>query len=160
MPLLCPWMSYRYSPFAKSVSQSSGWKRVFWVGLFKSGRIFFTGVDADVAFCFSALETQPAVVASCLPAGSEVHNHRPEYVQPEEIWTNNVCHQCFFLPSALLCRAGEGAATEQCFTRRIHSVFFPWDCWAAQLLLAAGGWRGEAKTNQRVQDYLLCGKDL
>ena len=90
------------------------------MGLFGSGRTFFTGADVDVAFGFSALETQPAAVASCLPAGSQVYNHRPEYVQPEEIWTNDVRHQCFFLPSALLCRAGEGAATEQCLARSIH----------------------------------------
>lgn len=124
-------MFCRYSPFAKSVRQSILWVEkgflgVFLgVGLFGSGRIFFTGVDADVAFGFSALETEPAGVASCLPAGSQVHNNRPEYVQPEEIWTNDVCHQCVFLPSALLCRAGEGAATEKCLARRIHSVFSP-----------------------------------
>lgn len=84
------------------------------------GRTFSSAGDADVTFGFSGLEAQPAGMASYTPVGLQLHNNRPEYIQPEEIWTQGVCHRRFFLPSALLCRAGEGAATGQCFTRRIH----------------------------------------
>ena len=160
MQLQCPWTSDRYCHFARNVRQSSRSKRFFGWG-YQGWEEFFSGAgDADVAFGFSTVEAQPAGMASYPPVGSQVHNNRPEYVQPEEIWTKDVCHQCFFLPSALLCRAGEGAATGQCLSRRIHSVFFSWDCWAAQWLLGDGSWRGEARINQRVQDHLICGKDL
>lgn len=99
--------------------------KLFSGGLLGSGRIFSSAGNADVTSGFSTLEAQPTGMASRPPVGSQVHNNMSEYVQPEEIWTEDICHQCFFLPSALLCRAGEGAATGQCLARRIHSVVFP-----------------------------------
>lgn len=85
---------------------------------------FSSGGDADVTFGLSAPEAQPAGVAPYPPVGPQVHDNRPEYIQPEEIWAKDVCHQYFFPPSALLCREGKGAGIGQFLARRILSVSF------------------------------------
>lgn len=63
------------------------------MGLSGLGRSFSSAEDADVAFNFTALEAQPAGMASYPPVGSQVCNHRPEPDQPEEIWTKDIYYQ-------------------------------------------------------------------